>query len=473
VREKTLRALIFSIISLSLVGSIKVLFNIIVGRAFDAEILGMVSVALSLALFIAILCSTGFATSLNKFIADCLSRNEVGAARKVLDSVIRFSIIIAVPIMIVIWLLSGGISDLLNTETEYLFSAIPIIFFGFLYYLYRAAFYSLGAPKEYLKREFVADIFFIIILLLLIFLQLDTLALLAFSSMYIFFLIISRGEINRRLPRGDTKRFSIPVGITSFTILSAIATIMSLSTIYIANMYTGAVLGAKEVGLYVAAFSATTLVLLIPNGLALVLLPEISFMWAAERREDIRAYATTWMVVLLIISAIIVGPMIILSGDIIALLFGEGFRSAEVAMVPLLIGVFMTMIARPAMTALLGTEYVRVTASFSIMGFASAFVVWSLLIPSEGIVGTAFGYVAAATINSLGPILYAGKKLKMGLLSNALPLGLFALLMIALFTFMPMETLSQRILSTGIFLGIFLIGNSILIKRLLKEIKRF
>lgn len=472
-RERSFRAFIFSVISLTLVGLIRIIFSVVVGRTFNVEVLGMATVALSVALFASMVCATGFINSINKFIGDSLSRNETGKARNILESFLRFSLFLSIPIIAAIWFLNESISDLLNIDTGYLIAAIPIIFLGLFYYLFRATYYSLGASKAYMKRELAGGLMFIGTLLLLVALDLPSLVLIAFSAMYLLFIILSAFDVDKRLPPASSEGRGLPSGIHAFTVISTIATMMSLSTIYVANMYTGAALGAWDAGLYAAAFSAMSIVLLIPNGLALVLLPEISYLWGKNRLDSIRKYVSRWTTAILLLSAAIVGSMIILSEDIIMLLFSSDFVSADDTMRVLLLGVLSIIIARPAISALVGTEYVKFNATVSVIAFCCALAAWFVLVPLYGILGTAFGYLIAATMNSLGPILYSRKMLSVDLRDNVIPVILFSALLLLLFNFMPMETSIDRIVATTVFIAIFVAGNFRLARRVLSDIRRF
>lgn len=475
--ESALRAIIFSSIAFSLIGSLKILFNIIVSHSFESNsilILGMANVALSFALLITTIISTGFANSMNRFISYYISRDDKAIARSIYERILKYNFLITFPTVLLISFFSENLAEFLRIDVAYIQYAAPIIFFSSFYYLIRATYYSLNDTREYLIREFLADMMFLIVLFASILLLPPSAILLSFSVMYLVFLIISIGRINKKLPKNKSSRSSVTEKkrhILTYASLTTIGTVMSMSTVYVANMYTGIIAGSLSAALFAAAYSVTTIVLLIPNVMSMILLPRISSLWGSLDNEGIKRIISLWTASLIIVCGIIIGIMIILSEDILSILFGTEFKTASMTLILLLIGVFFTTISRPSNAALVGTRYVNVPVIISIVAFCLAFAIWHFMIPTERELGAAFGFLVAACINSLGNILFARKLWSIRQKSIVLPIVTLLIFLSILLINFSLENTQNRIILSGLYILLFLGVNWRKTRQLWKEIR--
>jgi len=474
--ETTVKAILFSSIAFALIGSLKMLFNIIVSRSFGTDsilILGMTNVALSFALLISMIISTGLTNSMNKFVSDYISRNDKSSARLVYERNMRINLIIVLPFVIIIGIFSNEIGGLLGVDVAYIYFSLPIIFFSSFYYLIRATFYSLKDSKGYLKREIVADVSFFIVLFILITFNSFASILLSFSALYVVFIVISIKKIDENLPKIKAIGSSEKNPILSYASLTTIGTIMSMATAYLPNILTSSISGARAAALFAVAYSVIMIVLLIPNVMSQVLLPRVSGLWGRLKVESIRRAISLWTASLIIVCGIVIGLMIILCEDILNILFGEEYVDAKPTLILLLIGVFMISVSRPSNIALIGTKYVKISAIVSIIAFCIALIIWNSLIRIEGELGAAMGYLAAAIINSLGSIFYAGKLWSVNHKSSIVPIFMIVFLLILILTLIPLDTITNRIFASGLYLVTFIAPNWNRISFLWKEIRQF
>lgn len=465
----------FSIIALASLGLVRLIFNIVLGVTYpleSAEIIGRANIALSLGLFIAMIGATGYTNVISKFVSDALSRNDYASARSIYKRAFQYALLLLLILSLIIGLLSPEIARLLQVDTSYLFLSIPIMILGGTYSVQRAVFYAIGIPNSYCMRELISDsIFFISFFIIILFLSpRNGYILIPFSVMYLVFLTISFGTINRHLPESKEK-VTTSCPMTSFMTLSTMGTVLAMAIIYLSNLFIGAMKGPADAGLYAAAFSAASLVLLIPNGIGQVILPEIAFLWGKKEIILMIKGIQTWTTTLLILISLIAGTMIILSQDILALLFGSAFSNASVAMILILFGILELAIARPSISALVGTEYLTVTSSTSIVAFIIAIIMWLILIPQFSILGAAIGYLAAASINSFVPMIYATKKWKIDWKLLSIPAASFILLIIIILILVSESTISERLIATGIFLLFYVIINISSIRRSIRDIQ--
>jgi O-antigen/teichoic acid export membrane protein len=474
-KEKHLKVLILSIVSLALVGSVKILFNMIVGRSFgtdSVEVLGMTSVVLSLALLITTLCSTGFVNIASKFISDALSRNEAGRARRLYEIIIKDTVILSLVSAGIIGALSTELSTILNVDLIYFAFAVPIIIVASLYYVLRSTFYALGAVTSYFKREIIADSAFFGVLAGVILLGSAGLILLSFVVMYLIFLILSFMAIHKRLPPNQAHMTLRMKEEYAFGGLSTLGTVMSVAVTYLGNIFVGAMLGAYSAGIFAAALTTANLALLIENGFAQVLIPEIAFLWGAKKSEELRKDIMTWTMTLALSAAIFIGPMIILSRDALSLLFGFDYLIGMNVVIIMLIGTYMLTIGRTSLSALVATDKLKLVAIVSAVATTAAITSWAFLIPLWGIEGAAFGYLIACSFNTIIPLVYAREKWTLDLKPLIIPNLSFALLIIAIVALTGLDNFYERLISAVCFVLIYIAINYHKIRSTLISIRK-
>jgi len=473
-KERHLKILILSIISLALVGIVKILFNMIVGRSFGTDsvaVLGMSSVVLSFSFLIITLCSTGFMNIASKFISDALSKNDAGRARRIYDIIIRDTVIISLAIAAIIGLFSQELSIILNVDVIYFALAVPIIVVGSLYYILRAVFYALGAVTPYFKLEILSDAAFFIVLAGVILLGSKGLILLPFAIMYLIFIVLSFMRIHRTLAPNKTRVTLQMKEEYVFGGLSTLGTVMSVAVTYLGTIFVGAMLGAYSAGIFTAALTTASLALLIQSGFAQVLMPEIAFLWGAQKSEELRKDIMTWTMVLGLSAALFIGPMVILRKDLLSILFGADYLAGMNVVIIMLIGTYMLTVARTALLSLQSTDRLKLIATVSAVATIAAIISWVFLIPLWGMEGAALGYLISCVINSIIPLESARRKWKLDLKPLIVPNLSFALLIIAVVALTGLDNFFERLISTVLFVLIFTAVNYSKIRITLTAIK--
>jgi len=473
-REKHLKVLILSIVSLALVGAVKILFNMIVGRSFgvdSVEVLGMSSVVLSFAFLLITLCSTGFMNIASKFISDALSKNDAGRARRLYDIVVRDTVIISLAVAAVIGLLSQELSVILNVDVVYFALAVPIIVVGSLYYILRAVFYAIGTVTPYFKLEIMADASFFVVLAGVLLLGSKGLILLPFVIMYLIFVVLSFMRIQKSLATNKARVNLQMKEEYVFGGLSTLGTVMGVAATYLGNILVGAILGPYEAGIFTAALTTANLAVLIQSGFAQVLMPEIAFLWGAEKSEELRKDIMTWTMVLGFSGALFIGPMIIMSRDLLDLLFGTDYLVGMNVAIIMLVGTYMLTVARTAVLSLQSTDRLKLITIVSTVGTIAAIIAWAILIPLWGIEGGAVGYLVACAFSSIIPLEAARKKWKLDLKPLIIPNLSFSVLIIAIIALTGLDNFFDRVISTVVFVLVYFAVNFREIKTTLAAIK--
>ena len=453
-KENHLKVLILSITSLAIIGSVKILFNMIVGRSFGAnsvEVLGMSSVVLSLAFLITTLCSTGYSNVASKFISDALAKNKGGHARRVFDRIIRNTVILALISAAIVGALAPELSTILNVDLIYFAFAVPIIVVASLYYVIRATYYALGAVSAYFRREIFADAAFFAVLAGVILLGPAGLILLSFVIMYMIFLVLSFSSIHKRLPSDHTKTILRMKEEHAFAGLSTLGTVMSVAVIYLGTLLIGAIMGAYSAGIFAAALTTANLALLIENGFTQVLIPEIAFLWGGQKSDKLHKYIMTWTMVLQLSAALFIGPLVIMSRDILNLMFGAEYLVGANTAIIMLFGIYMLTIARTSVSALASTDKIRVVVNASVLAFIAAAIAWTILIPLLGIEGGALGYIVACSFDAIIPLAYARKKWNLDLKPLIIPNLSFIIPIIAIIVLVGQDDFFARGVATVLF----------------------
>jgi O-antigen/teichoic acid export membrane protein len=474
-KERHLKILILSIISLALVGSVKILFNMIVGRSFgtdSVEVLGMSGVVLSFSFLIITLCSTGFMNIASKFISDALSKNDEGRARKIYDIIVRDTVIISIAMAAIIGLFSQELSIILNVDVIYFALAIPIIVVGSLYYILRAVFYAIGVVTPYFKLEILSDASFFIVLAGVMLLGSKGLILLPFVIMYLIFILLSFMRIQRSLAPNQTRVTLQMKEEYVFGGLSTLGTVMGVAATYLGNILVGAMLGAYSAGIFTAALTTANLAVLIQSGFAQVLMPEIAFLWGSKKSEELRRDIMTWTMMLGLSGALFIGPMVIMSRDLLNILFGADYLAGMNVAIIMLIGTYMLTVARTAVLSLQSTDRLKLITVVSTVGTIAAIISWMFLIPLWGIEGGAVGYLVACAFSTIIPLESARRKWNLDLKPLIVPNLSFAILIIVIIALTGLDNFAERSISTVLFVLIYIAVNYRDIRATVKAISK-
>jgi len=213
--------------------------------------------------------------------------------------------------------------------------------------------------------------------------------------------------------------------ILSFSCVSLIGTLSSMSGRYISTMLTGIYISAKEVGYYSTILSVTMALSLVSNAVSMVLFPSMSRYYGKEDYASIRSTlndSTRW---LLIVSSFLCGIAVIFSRFIFSVVTGTDNQIGVFTLQILIVGTYIGINGVPSISSLSGTKYVYIPSIAALMGLTLSIISWRMLIPRYGIIGTAFGFVVLSAATTSIAMYYARKILLNKLFKN-LEVGLFS-----------------------------------------------
>jgi len=459
--DKLIKNVVFTGIALLFTGLTRVVYNIAVGRTFDAGTLGQVNLVISIATLLSMVVSLITENSATKF----LSEFSAKSTRAIVFTLLQlWTIIGSVFLIFGAYLLKGLIIQNIKINISLFEICLPLILLIALYHFYRGCFYGLNTVEKYFKFELISTALFFLTLVITVYIYNQNL-LLPFIVYYGAFSLFGIASLRAYLnPRAGSSGMSRKIGAYGF--ISMIGTLASTSRAYIANIFTGTYLSPEQVGYYSAAVSITAILLYAPTILGRVLLPAISSSHGQGDTQTIRKLLDTTTLWLTLVSFLIGGSFMLVADEILKLLFKPAFSEATFALQMLILGLCLSTMVVPSVSALSGTRYVMIPNAAGIIGLLISLALWPILIPRLGIDGTAIGYISGSIITSIIILYYAIKYYGLDFKNLCFNVAISLLiLMPGLFVKIYIPQLSGWIL-TAIYALIF----SITFKREFKEI---
>ncbi len=154
----------------------------------------------------------------------------------------------------------------------------------------------------------------------------------------------------------------------------------------------------EAVGLYSAAQRPVQILYLVPNIMAIALFPSFARLAKVEPERFRSLFERAVSFAILVALPMTVGGML-LSGDIVTLLFGNEFRPASTAFMALLVTLLMSYPAQFLSNAVFAHNEQKALSGFLALGALSNFVLNYLFIPRWGILGCAIATILAQLLS--------------------------------------------------------------------------
>jgi O-antigen/teichoic acid export membrane protein len=294
-----------------------------------------------------------------------------------------------------------------KVDSDFYLIGLPLIFLMAAYHFYRGCLYGLNLVDRYIKFEIISTILFFIALAASAYAGRWKLLLpfLLYYGLFSFLVMVSLRAYFQ--PRSDGFEGSKDIGM--YGIIALIGTMASLSRAYIANIFTGIYLSPEQVGYYSAAVSITSILLYSPTIMGRVLLPTMSSSYGERDDGAIQKLLDVTTLWLSLASLFLGFIFIMLSEDILVILFKPAFSEATLSLQMLILGLCLSTIIVPSVSALSGTKFVKIPNAAGVAGLFVSLALWPLLIPKFGINGTAIGYIVGSACTSIIILYYATK----------------------------------------------------------------
>ncbi len=391
-------------IALAFTGLTRVIYSIAIAKSFNADILGQMNLIISIAMLLSLVISIITESSAAKFLSEFSSDLD---RRNIFSLLLRWLLFGSLILIVATYSLHNYILRYIQIDRSVFIISLPLIFLISAHHFYRGCFYGLNAIDKYLKLELLSAALFFLVLGAVISIWRQNF-LWPFLAYYLLFTLL--GAINFKEYFWPSKKsFALGRYIGIYGIVAAIGTLASTSKAYIANISIGIYLSPEQVGFYSAAISITTILMYAPTILGRVLLPTISSSYGAGDFHTIKKLLDITTIWLSLAVLFLGGISIILSKEILMLLFTPAFSDAAFSLQMLILDLCLATMALPAVSALVGTKYVRIPASSAIFGTFVSIIVWPYLIPNFGIDGAATGYIIGTIICTIVILFYAKK----------------------------------------------------------------
>ena len=451
-RETLIRNTVLTGMALVFTGLTRIAYNIVIGKSYDADILGQVNLVLSITMLLSMVASLAFENSSTKFLSEFTSHAD---RESIFTLLFKWSIIASSLLVIAAYVFRDYVISQVKVDSDLYLIGLPLILVMAAYHFYRGCLYGLDLVDRYIKFEIVSTILFFLALAGTAYLGRWKLLLpfLLYYGLFSFFGMVSLRAYFR--PGSGSFDGSKDIGV--YGIIALIGTMASMSKAYIANIFTGIYLSPEQVGFYSAAVSITAILLYSPTIMGRVLLPTMSSSYGEGDACAIRKLLDLTTLWLSLISLFLGFIFIILSEDILVILFKPEFSEATLSLQMLILGLCLSTIIVPSVSALSGTKFVKIPNAAGVIGLFISLSLWPILIPRFGINGTAIGYIAGSACTSIIILYYATKYYDLSLKKTYLAIASCSLIFAA--SCLPNIILERHSnwIAAGIFIFLFLL----------------
>lgn len=451
-KNTMIKNIVLTGLALAFTGLTRIIYNIAVVKSFNADILGQMNLIISIAMLLSLVISTITESSAVKFLSEFPSDSDRKNTFTLLQ---RWLLIGSLILIVATYSLQNYIFQYTKIDNSVFAISLPLILLISAHHFYRGCFYGLNAIDKYLKLEIVSMVLFFLVLWAAIFIWRQNL-LWPFLAYYLLFALLGAASL-REYFRSSDNSFALGRYIGIYGIVAALGTLASTSKAYLANISIGIYLSPEQVGFYSAAISITTILMYAPTILGRVLLPTISSSYGAGDTQTIKKLLDITTIWLSTAVFFLGGIFIILSKEILMQLFTPAFLEAAFSLQTLILDLCLATLALPAVSALIGTKYVRIPAFSAIFGTLVSIAVWPYIIPMFGIDGAAAGYIIGTTVGTVVPLFYAKKYYDMELRK------LSFMILISLFLFGFATTIGSYFAKDASWITAFIFAASFLI----------
>ena len=407
-REKISKNAIVTAIALAFFGLTTFIYNVLIGRIYGAEVLGLANTAISIAFFIGLFVAF-FSNASNKITAEYLGSGENESANYLITFSIISTAVIGLAIFFFLLTSMSLFMKTFNLDNTIFLQILFLIILRGIFGVFRGIYYGTHRLNQYLKIIVASSVIFMIMLIPFCFTLLPLL--LPFIVMYSVFVVASvylfKGHFTFRVPKGIKRE--IQKYALSFASIAIIGALSGMAKNNLGVMLSAMFLNPTQVGYYSAANSFMRPLSYLPTILPYALLPVISYEFGKSNIDGIKKTLNRTVRVWAVILGIITGLGIIYSSLFLDIFFGPEYLTAVLPLIILITGFYFSSIIIPMISTLSGTKYVRISTLTGILGFITSAIAFILLIPNYGIVGTALGIAIGNLIMSIVPFYFSRK----------------------------------------------------------------
>lgn len=411
----------------TIIASVIGLFNqILLGRILGPTDYGLFSLGISIMTIFCVLPHFGLGQGLTQYIPYNIKLKNNWKIKKAINFSMKFTIIVGIVVSVLLFLFSDIIAVKIfnNYELGLIIKAFSIaLTFWALHNTIGSLTQAFKSPKYYVYIENILMPLIQISIFILLYLMGYKLfgAVIGFIISSIFgalsYIYIARNKLCRKLEYPNNNNYKINTDNVeveliklSFPLFLAGFTFMFMQ--YPDKLILGAFTNPFDVGLYTAAFTLASLVLIIYSGFSFNFRPVLSEYYAEKNyidMEKLNSSCTKW---LFLITFPIVVYIIIYSKEIIGIIYGNLYLNASVPLSILALGIAMNGLTGLTGETLISIKKTKLNFYSEIIGAVSNLMLNILLIPFFGILGAAIGTSLSFVFKNIISFLFVYKNLK-------------------------------------------------------------
>lgn len=428
---------------------------------------GILGVSLAIMNILALFSELGIPVAVTKYVSEYEAKKEWKNVSGVIQSGIKFTAYLGIATAVIFAFFIPILSDYFKNQ-EYLFTlsvvaaTIPVIS---ILATYRGALQGFQLIKEYSMLSIAEAVVRVVIAIVLVYIGFYVLgAILAFAicilitvSLAFFFLRKISLEKNATFPIKKSLLFAIPV-----TIASAALLILTNTDIICIKLLTPKLLSDTLAGYYNAAAIIARIPVYIVSPLLIVLLPAVSSVYAIDDQNKLKLYTEiAFRYVILLVIPMCVG-LIVLSKDLISLLYPRAFLYGAPALAVLAFGSIFSALFSIASTLIIGIGKPQLTMRILALAAIINIPLNIILVSKFSIIGAAFATTISCLFAAVLTLFYIARviQVEFGIRSYARPIFTAAIMGVFVFFFPHWNrilTLIDVLFGAGIYFVLLLV----------------
>ncbi len=370
--------------------------RILMARFFGADAYGLFTLAAAILGIATTISLLGIPTGLSRFISFYSGKDDKKRIKGVIKSATKITVPISIISGIIIYFFASDISIYFFNEPKlipFLKLFALIIPFSSMFTLIIECFRGFQNMKY---KAIIEDVFkptlTLTLLIVLFFMGYEIFgAAIAYSVGYIVSSVLGLYLLAKLFPifRSKIRGISVTKKLFLFSWPLIITTYLWMIITWTDIIMLGVYKTTQEVGLYSAALTLVGIIPMVEHTFIFIFMPVISELYAKGRKEDIISMHKSVIKWVFMINLSLFLIMIVLSDNILGILFGQEFIIASTTLVILVFGFFLSTIASLTGSGLIIIEKTKLIMVVVLIGSVINFIINLFLIPFFGTVGAA------------------------------------------------------------------------------------
>lgn len=394
-----------SMLGMAANGGSRLLTAILIGRLGGPSLLGVTQTANSLSQLLALAWPTSAGSAASRFVAGARGRGDMAGAGAVATYLLRRNVFVSLGLALVgaasWWLLDIG-----PRVGALVVAALTIAYAS--YSVARGVQLGAGQVRRAALLDVTSASLGVVGVAVLLLLGVRSVWLLVpIAVSYVLYSLFTRPPLAEGVLVGLERR-----KVTTFVWLGVLGTIASAGFLQAAVLVARMWGGHAFAGQYAAALALATPLSMLAAAVSLSLFPMLAEAASRGDLAGVRTQTTKATAFLIAIMLSLVGPVALVSGPLVAAVWGDSFGIAGKMLPYLLAAVLLNTVSVPSVNALTSgsNRGMAVSAAASFAGLTTGLVSWLLLVPESLQVGVPLGYLLGVVVISVTPVIVVWRR---------------------------------------------------------------